>query len=514
MSWPRRRTPNAERRHTAPPRPFPHGRGVFASRFLNLNSERRAVRRPQTAPQSLPQKSLSVGLQNTLVGLALFALSFGLPLAAQAQGPASRYSFAVVANVVTEPGDETTLRRLIDAIGLDPQISFVVYDGNLKGTRETCADHLYERRRALLNASRAPLIFVPGQRDWVTCGIAGAGGYDPVERLDFLRQNFFADANSLGQYPLTLTRESEVSRFRPYRENTRWQLGDTVFIALNVPDGNNHFLNAGGRNGEFEDRVIANGFWLEHAAEFARRRNARAIVIFMQGNAMPEQYERPDRFAWLRFRRTPRDGYAELRRSLVKLAENFRGPIILVNPDNARLTHSFIIDQPLRNDKGIRIANVTRIEFSLRDPLTQWLQIDANMTRRTPLRVSVHDVPRHLPLLPPQLPPVLPGESGEPALPDMPEISSMPDVTEIPGMQQAPDVNGASGTNNMGGMGAPGGASAGSAPVWPAQGPGPWPGSGEPQTVMPPAPPQATPPWTGQQGQPATPNGTQTAPSN
>ncbi|MCG5073503.1 hypothetical protein [Paraburkholderia tagetis] len=379
-----------------------------------------------------------------------------------------------MANVVTEPGDETTLQRLIDAIGRDPQISFVVYGGNLKGSRETCADRLYDRRRALLDASRAPLIFVPGQRDWVTCGTAGAGGYDPVERLDFLRQNFFTDSTALGQYPLTLTRESEVSRFRPYRENTRWQLGETVFIALNVPDGNNHFLNAGGRNGEFEDRVIANGFWLEHAAEFARRRNARAIVIFMQGNAMPEQYERQDRFAWLRFRRTPRDGFTELRHSLVKLADVFRGPVILVHPENARLTHGFAIDQPLRNDKGIRIANVTRIAFSLRDPLTQWLQIDADMMRRTPLRVSVREVPEHLPLLPPQPPALLPGGNGEPALPEMPEISSMPDVTEIPGMQQAPDANGASGTNPVEDRGTSGGASAGTVtPAWPAPGSAP-----------------------------------------
>ncbi|NIE63886.1 hypothetical protein [Burkholderia sp. Ax-1719] len=405
-----------------------------------------------------------------------------------AQTPAWRYAFAVVANVVTEPGDETTLQRLIDAIGRDPQISFLVYDGNLKGPRESCVDHLYERRRDLLEASRAPVVYVPGQRDWVTCGTSGTGGYDPVERLDFLRQNFYSDANALGETPLALTRESEVSRFRPYRENVRWQVGDTVFVTLNVPNGNNHFLNAGGRNGEFEDRVIANGFWLEHAAEFARRRNARAIVIFMQADALLDRDDRSDRFAWLRFHRAPRDGYAELRRSLVKLADSFRGPIIVVHPDEARLPRGFTIDQPLRNEKGIRIANVTRVAFSLRDPLTQWLQIDADMARDTPLRVSVHDVPKHLPLLPPQ---------QQPVMPEMPEISSMPDVTEIPGMQQAPDLNAASAASGSGeGMG-------GTA-VPPATG-----GSGASQTVAPPRP-LMPPPWIQQQFQQQAP----AAPSN
>jgi hypothetical protein len=402
-----------------------------------------------------------------VAGALLLVFSLGSTLAAHAQP--SRFAFAVVANVITSQGDETAAQRLIDAIGRDPQIAFVVYDGNLKGSHESCSDQLLERRHDLLDASRSPLVFLPGERDWVTCGISGSGAYDPVERLDFLRQNFFTDPNSLGQNPMTLTRESEVSRFRPYRENVRWQYGDTVFIGLNVPDGNNHYLIAGGRNGEFEDRVIANGFWLEHAAEFAKRRNARAIVIFMQGNALPEHYERPDRFAWLRFHHAPRDGYLELRRSLVRLAQTFRGQVIIVNADDSKLARSFMIDQPLRNEKGVKIENVTRIAFSLRDPLTQWLQVDADMARSTPLRVSVRDVPKHLPLLPAQQLPLTPGIGQSPAMPDMPEISSMPDVTEIPGMPQSPDVAPA----------VPGAASPSSAPstgngvlmpAWPVQG--------------------------------------------
>lgn len=387
---------------------------------------------------------------------------------AYAQSP--RYAFAVIANAVTAPAEEATAQRLIDAIGRDPQISFVVYDGNLKGARELCADHVYDRRHAMLDASRPPLIFVPGERDWVSCGANGSGAYDPVERLDFLRQNFFADSNSLGQNPLTLTRESEVSRFRPYRENVRWQLGDTVFLALNVPDGNNHYLNAGGRNGEFEDRVIANGFWLEHAAEYAKRRNARAIVIFMQGNALPEHYDRTDHFAWLRFRRAPRDGYAELRRSLVKLAQAFRGPVVLVNADDTKLPRGFAIDQPLRTEKGVKIENVTRIAFSLHEPQTQWLEVDADMVRSTPLRVSVRDVPKHLPLLPPQPPGLMPDSASSPAVPEMPEVSSMPDVTEIPGMPQAPDVTPAPAPGTASSSVAPPAGNGVVMPRWPSSG--------------------------------------------
>ena len=207
----------------------------------------------------------------------------------------------------------------------------------------------------------------------------------------------------MGQNPLALTRESEVSRFRQYRENVRWQLGDTVFIGLNAPDPNNHYLTAGGRNGEFEDRVIANAFWLEHAAEYAKRRDARAIVVFIQGDLDPERYERPDRFAWLRFaRNSHRDGFLELKRSLVKAAEIFRGPVLLIHCDDQRATGGFVIDQPLRNDKGEVVTNLTRIAIAPRERLDQWIQIEADMARRPPFRVSVRDVPKNLPLLPVQ----------------------------------------------------------------------------------------------------------------
>jgi len=375
--------------------------------------------------------------------LAAVTLSLALAIVSvdAAAGESSRFAFAVIGNVFgASPASEAAGQKLIDAIGRDPRISFVVYDGNLRSVREPCSDALYARRETLLAASRPALIFVPGERDWVTCSTVAGGGYDADERLDQLRQTIFQDSTSLGQNPLPLTRESEVPRFRPYRENVRWLLGDTVFIALNAPDGNNHYLNAGGRNGEFEDRVIANGFWLEHAAEYAKRRNARAIVIFVQGNPwgaeQRERHERSGRFGWLRFAHRPRDGYIEFRRSLARLARTFHGPVLIVHEDDAKLARGFEIDQPLRNEKGAAIANVTRIAVALHDPAAQWLHVDVDTDRRPLLRIGVRNVPKHLPPLPPQL---LPPDDGQsPALPDMPEISSMPDVTEIPSWQSYP----------------------------------------------------------------------------
>ncbi|MEM5385330.1 hypothetical protein VSR68_17255 [Paraburkholderia phymatum] len=366
--------------------------------------------------------ALAIGLSLALPGRASFA-----------KESEPRYSFAVVGSTLQSPADEAQTQRLLDAIGREPGISFIVYDGNLKSSKEACRDSLFATRQTLLEMSKPALVFIPGQHDWADCGTEEAGGYDPVERLDLLRQTLFADTSSMGQNPIPLVRESEVLRFRTYRENVRWQLGETVFVGVNVPGPNNHFLYAGGRNGEFEDRVIANAFWLDHAAEYAKRHNARAIVVLLQGDFDPERYERPERFAWLRFgRKAKRDGFLEFKRSLVKLAETFHGPVVVIHQDDDRMRAGFMIDQPLRNDKGDLVTNLTRIAFAPRNPQNQWIQIDADLAKRPPFRVSVQNVPRSLPL---PAAPALPSHNeytAPPMTPSMPAVPGSAPASELP----------------------------------------------------------------------------------
>jgi hypothetical protein len=306
------------------------------------------------------------------------------------------YSFAVLSSAIRSPADEVDAQRLLDAIGLDERLSFAVYDGNLKGADEPCLDALYERRQQLLQTSTVPLVVVPGEHDWADCGSAAAGGYDAAERLDFLRQTIFSDTTSLGNPALALTRESEVARFHAFRENVRWETGDTVFVGLNVVGGNNHYSDAGGRNGEFDDRAIASAFWLEHAAEYAKRRGAKALVVFVEADPDFSRYEEhADRFAWLRFaRHRKRDGYLEFKRSLVNAAHTFRGPVIVVHHSAHPLAAGFAIDQPLFNDRGTRIDNLTRIAVAPRDAATQWIEFDVRFGRPAPFRVSVHTAPK------------------------------------------------------------------------------------------------------------------------
>ncbi len=408
---------------------------------------------PTSAPErpaASPRAQRAAAPRIALAAAAAFALAQAAALAASPRDAAAPYAFAVVSGVIASPADEPAAQRMLEAIARERDVAFVVYEGNLKGAKEACRDQVYTQRGAILGASRVPLVFVPGRNDWAACNTAAGGGYDPVERLDFVRQTLLADSASPGPGPLQIARESEVARFRPYRENTRWVRDDTVFVALNAPAPNNHYLIAGGRNGEFEDRSIANGFWIDHAAEYAKRRGARALVMFFEGNPQFDRYERAERFAWLRFNRPrPRDGFRELKRSLVKAATIFRGPILVVHASGETVPGGFAIDRPLHEDSGELVANVTRIAIGPHQPANQWVRVSANPARQTLFSVSLRDVPKNLPV-PPPLPAMPRDETPLPQMPEIPALPELPDASSVapplPGDSGAPDglPNGAS----------------------------------------------------------------------
>jgi hypothetical protein len=353
----------------------------------------RIVRRMHRVERGAPRVERNAAARLTSAVTIAVALACGAIAHAHAEGNAP-LGFAVISDALTRPADEAPVRRMLDAIGRDGSIAFIVYDGNFKGSTEPCRDSIYQSRHDLLDASRTPVVLLLGQHDWADCGLAHAGAYDPVERLDFVRQLFFTDASSLGQSPLTLSRESDLARFRTFREIVRWQAQGIAFIGLNVPSPNNHYLTAGGRNGEFEDRAVATSFWLEHAAESARRSEMRALVIMLQADPDFSRYERRERFAWLHFSRSnqPRDGFLELKRSLVKAAESFRGPVIVIHGTDAPEPNGFHIDQPLRNDKGLIVTNLTRVALAFRKPQSQWLEVQSDAQWHPPFRLRVRDV--------------------------------------------------------------------------------------------------------------------------
>jgi hypothetical protein len=224
-------------------------------------------------------------------------------------------------------GGEAQLKRAIKDTS-EKSLAFVVVTG-IKGADENCSDKLYQKRRELIDDARRPMIVEPAGSDWTECRNS-AGRSNAIERLNRLRELFYAEPSSLGAKPIALTRQSMSPRFRSYAENAHWEVGKVLYATINLPANNNHYLPAAGRNSEYEDRMVANRFWLNRLFAIAKRDKVDALVLFSEGDLKP--FSEPTGLTAL-LRRTPagHDGFAETRHQVLGLAQKFKGKVLLID---------------------------------------------------------------------------------------------------------------------------------------------------------------------------------------
>jgi hypothetical protein len=236
------------------------------------------------------------------------------------------HRFAVIGHGMGDGFDARLKQAIIEAD--DKSTAFVVVTG-IKGAKEACSDKLYQQRRELVGDARRPAIVVPAASDWTECRNS-AGRTNAIERLNRIRELFYAEPQSLGAHKLPLTRQSMSPRFRSYAENAHWSVGKVLYAALNLPANNNHYLTEAGRNSEYEDRLVANRFWLNRLFAIAKRDKLEAIVLFAEGDL--KALSQPTGLRALLRRAVPdNDGFAETRRQVLVLAQKFPGKVLLVD---------------------------------------------------------------------------------------------------------------------------------------------------------------------------------------
>lgn len=260
-----------------------------------------------------------------LLGAALLALHAGALAAPKASG---HQQFGVIGHSFSQNGGEARLEKSL-AKTRNAGLSFVVATG-VKAAAEPCSDALYARRRDMFEDARPPVIVVPAASDWADCRNA-AGRRDGVERLNRLREVLYAEPSALGEKALMLARQSANAKFRSYAENSYWITGNVLYATLNIPSNNNHYRTEAGRNSEFEDRAVANRFWLNRLFALAKRRKFQALVLFSEGN-LKVLSDEPGILA--RFGRSApllQDGFAAPRRQIVAMAGRFPGKVLLID---------------------------------------------------------------------------------------------------------------------------------------------------------------------------------------
>ncbi len=260
---------------------------------------------------------MSMRLRHLLAGLAL-----ALPLLAAAGTP---FSFGVIAHPENAATATASLKEAIAQTDRD-NLAFVVATG-IKADDEPCSDALYRERRALFDSAKNGLIVSLAASDWARC-LDARKRSTAIERIAHVREMFFTDEFSFGDSKLPLVRQSAIPTFRLYAENMHWRIGDVLFATINLPNNNNNYLNAAGRNSEYEDRQVANSDWLKRLFITAKSNRLTGIVLFADANPLAHQ-ERSSGF----FSSEKREGFADIRRQLARAAKDFPGHILIVHGD-------------------------------------------------------------------------------------------------------------------------------------------------------------------------------------
>ncbi|WP_312514953.1 hypothetical protein [Massilia sp.] len=238
------------------------------------------------------------------------------------------HRFAVIGHGVTEDGDARLKEALADSS--EKSLAFVVLNG-IKGEKESCGDRLYQKRRDMIEKAKRPVIVSLAGSDWTGCRNS-LNRTNAIERLNRLRELLYGEPESLGLEKIGVTRLSASPRFRSYAENAHWKIGKVLYATINLPAGNNHYLPAAGRNSEYEDRTVANRFWLNRLFAIARSDKAEAVVLFSEGAVRPLYLGNPEGLRGL-LRRAPevKDGFEATRQQIQARAVKFDGKVLLID---------------------------------------------------------------------------------------------------------------------------------------------------------------------------------------
>lgn len=309
-----------------------------------------------------------------MIGRAAILLLAALLAVAPARAAESHaIRFAVIGDAPYNVLEEILFRNMLESLDRE-ELAFIVHVGDIKGGSSPCLDELYRERRELLDASRHPVVFVPGDNDWTDCHRESNGAYDPRERLDMLRIVFYPAPTSLGMHPMALERQSTATRFSDYRENQRWRAGPYRFVTLNIPGSNNNFGRSADADAEHHARMSANRAWLDDSFRLAKTEQAAAVFVIFHANPRFERYP-PERRP---------SGYRDFLARLEDEVREFGGPVVAVHGD----FHQFLVDHPFRaRHTGQELPNFTRIQ-SYGTPALGWIRVTAEPGSRDWLKVE------------------------------------------------------------------------------------------------------------------------------
>ena len=257
------------------------------------------------------------------------------------------FAFALIGDMPYGAARETPFTRLVDEINRDSDVDFVVHAGDIKAGSERCDDSLILRRFALYQNFERAFVFTPGDNEWTDCHRANNGGYNPLERLAYLRSvSFPQPGQTTGGKVRPVQTQAASGEYSEFVENVMFRKHGVVFATAHVVGSNDGFEPWSGidpadscttpnaaRLAEVQRRQAAVRAWLDEV--FAAAAGSRAVFLLIQASP----YNLPSNPALCPA------GFTAFLEHLEALADEYDRPVMLAHGDD----HFFFMDQPLAN---------------------------------------------------------------------------------------------------------------------------------------------------------------------
>lgn len=249
-------------------------------------------------------------------------------------------TLAVIGDVPYGAAQEASFGDLIGAVNDDPKVRLVVHVGDIKSGSTTCSDERFAAVRAAFDTFEDPLVYTPGDNEWTDCHRVNNGAYDPLERLEAVRETFFAEPGSaLGHRPKRVEHQPELV------ENVRWIESRVAFATLHVVGSNNGLAPWTGlgftsptaaQAAEVAARVAAALAWVDATFDAAEAARLQGVVLVMQADTWDP---------------VPTSAQAAVVQRIADRTAAFDGQVLLLQGDS----HQYVADDPLN------LPNFTRI---------------------------------------------------------------------------------------------------------------------------------------------------------
>jgi len=332
--------------------------------------------------------------KNKFIGFIIPIIALGLAFLAPAQksqGASQDNAFVntpfSVAILPNEVFDHGKTKKLTASSIAASKVDFVIFTGDTKDGGSVCSDQVIgPDLKNYFDALKKPVLYSLGDNEWTDCHRTSNGGYDPLERLSFLRKFFFNKPYTQGLNPIPVQRQGQLGG--KFSENSRFIYHNVMFVALHVVGSNNNLVSSDKlchkkskrtqadcdkASAEYRERNKANIEWLKQSFALARKKYLKGIAIVIQADIYTPFDVTHHGYKKFLKHLDDKNGFTDFFKTLVAETHNFDGQVALIHGDS----HVFQFDKAMFNPDQTITSNFWRIEtFGAREQ--SWVKLDVD----------------------------------------------------------------------------------------------------------------------------------------